>query len=626
MSKSPTVIRSRLKKVQSLVAAGKAAEAIELLQRLCRSVPGNADAWFMLGTLYGNLKHYPQACDCLKRAIELRPQHALSYFNHGTVLRNMGRIDEALTEFTRAQRIEPGRPEILRALAGAQMSLGRIRDAIASYQQCLAHGPADAELYGSLAACQFMVMDLEGAVTSYRQALALMKDGRFLDGLGAALCQQGRLEEALSAHREALGMSPGNARYHSNFLLSLQYLPDTTPDSILQEHRAWARIYEPDESPACVFRNSPDPDRRLKIGYVSPDFRTHSVAYFFEWLLCSHNDREVETYCYSATRQRDETTERLQQAASVWRDISSLDDAAFIRQVCSDSIDILVELSGHTAGNRLTAFAARAAPVQVTYLGYPATTGLSRIDYRLTDERADPPGMEDYYSERLVRIPDCFLCYRPPSMAPAVSPAPLIRNGFVTFGSFNNLAKINERVIALWSDILQAVPDSRLLIKNPSLTDAATAARYRAMFEARDIAADRVELLGLVVDQQAHLDTYQHVDIALDTLPYNGTTTTCEALYMGVPVITLAGTTHAGRVGLSLLGNLGLDELVARTPDDYVPCAVSLAMNPERICNLRDTMRDHLQNSVICDADGFAHKFELAYRQMWRAWCARPAP
>ena len=621
MSKSPGIIRSRLKKARSLVAAGKTSEAIELLTRLCQKAPGNADAWFMLGTLYANLKQYPQAADCLKRAIELRPHHALSHFNLGNSLCSMGRLEEAAVAFAEALRIEPGRREILRALAGVQMNLGRFNDAIASYQQCLARGPADADLYGSLAACQFMVMELEGAVTNYRQAQVLAADGRYLNGLSSALCQQGRHEEAISAQREALRLSPGNTRYHSNLLLSLQYLPDITPDALLREHRSWASMHESDKTPSVGFSNPPDPERRLKIGYVSPDFRTHSVAYFFEGLLRSHDNKVVETFCYAVVPHRDETTERLQQQASAWRDVSTLDDTALLGQVRADGIDILVDLSGHTAGNRLTVFAARAAPVQVTYLGYPSTTGLSRMDYRLTDDRADPPGEEAFYSERLVRLPECFLCYQPPIQSPSVASAPLTQNGFITFGSFNNLAKINANVVTLWSDILQAVPGSRLVIKNPSLTDTATADRYRAMFDSHAIAADRIELLGLAPDLQEHLDTYRRIDIALDTFPYNGTTTTCEALYMGVPVITLAGQVHAGRVGLSLLGCLGLDELIARSPDDYVSNAVSLAMNPERISELRNTLRDRLESSVICDSDGFARKIEQAFRQIWRDWC-----
>jgi predicted O-linked N-acetylglucosamine transferase (SPINDLY family) len=524
--------------------------------------------------------------------------------------------------FTEAHRLEPGRPEILRALAGSQMNLGRFNDAISSYQQCLARSPADAELYASLAACHFMVMELEGAVTNYRQALALATEGRYLDGLAAAFCQQGRLEEAVAAHREALRLSPENARYHSNFLLTLQYLAEITPDSLLLKHRSWASMHESDNTPPAGFSNPPDPERRLKIGYVSPDFRTHSVAYFFEGLLRSHDNKVVETFCYAVKPHRDETTVRLQRESSAWRDVSTMDDAALVEQVRADGIDILVDLAGHTAGNRLTVFAARAAPVQVTYLGYPSTTGLSRMDYRLTDERADPPGEEAFYSEHLVRLPECFLCYQPLHQSPPVASAPMVHNGFITFGSFNNLAKINANVVALWSEILQAVPDSRLLIKNPSLTDIATAERYRAMFGTHGIAAERIELLGLVLDQQAHLDTYRRIDIALDTFPYNGTTTTCEALYMGVPVITLAGQAHAGRVGLSLLGSLGLEELIVRTPVDYVSCAVSLAMNPGRISELRHMLRERLLTSVICDADSFARKVEQAFRQIWRDWCS----
>ena len=623
MHKSHVLVRSRLKKAQSLAAAGKAAEAIELLAQLCRMDPRNADAWFMQGTLFGKVNQFEPAAGCLTKAIELRPHHGLSYFNLGTALRGLGRLEEAGEAFASALRIDPGRREILRALAAVQLNLGRPREAMATYQRCLEPGPGDAETYGNLATCQYLAGELEGSVSSYRHALALRPEGRYLDGLGAALCQQGRHEEAMRAHREAVRLNPPNARYHSNLLLSLHYLPDITPEQVLEEHRAWARRHERASATADGFMNAPDPDRRLKVGYVSPDFRTHSVAYFFEGLLRSHDEHAVETYCYTAAPQRDETTGRLQQAASAWRDVSAFDDSSLIEQVRRDGIDMLVDLAGHTAGNRLTAFALRAAPVQVTYLGYPATTGLSRMDYRLTDERVDPPGQEVFYSEHLVRLPGCFLCYLPPSPSPSVAPAPVTHNRFTTFGSFNNLAKINAGIVALWSDLLHAVPDSRLLIKNPSLTDEATATRYRQMFEDRKIPADRIELLGLAPSLEAHLDTYRRMDIALDTFPYNGTTTTCEALHMGVPVITLAGEAHAGRVGLSLLASLGLNELIAQTPEDYLARALSLAREPDRICDLRTTLRDRLHTSVLCDGEGFARKVEQAYRQMWHAWCSR---
>ena len=621
MDKQRTHLRSRLAKAQSLATSGQSAEALRLLAKLCQEARHSADAWFLRGTLLGGLGKFPEAAESLRQAIELQPRHALSRFNLGNVLSGLGRFDEAAEAYARALELDPGKPEIMHALARVEVNRGRPREAIALYRRYLQLRPGDPGVYGSLGACHFHLRELEEAGENYRHALSRRRDAAWLDGLGATLCQQGRQAEAMQAHREAVCLSPSNARYHSNLLLSLQYLPELSPLDRLTEHRLWAETHQSLVAPTVYHRNVPDPERRLRVGYVSPDFRTHSVAYFFEALLRHHDEKAVESYCYTCASYRDATTIRLGQAADHWRDISAMNDPQAIERIRTDGIDILMDLAGHTAGNRLGVFAGRPAPVQITALGYPSTTGLPTIDYRLTDAIADPAGQEAFHSERLLRLPGCFLCYAQPEHAPASAPCPVTSNGFVTFGSFNNLAKINAGVVALWSRLLQSVPGSRLLIKNPSLSDRATADRYAELFRQHGLPAGRVTLLGLAPTIEQHLNTYRLLDIALDTSPYNGTTTTCEALYMGVPVITLAGSSHAGRVGTSLLTTLGLDELIAATPEDYLAHAEALAQDTSRLSALRNTLRPRLLASPLCDGAAYARKIERAYRELWRIWC-----
>jgi predicted O-linked N-acetylglucosamine transferase (SPINDLY family) len=625
MAKISALVRAKLTRAQSLAAAGRTAEAIQLLEQVCRKEPRSADAWFIQGTIFGNAGKFRHAIDCLQRATTLNPRHVLAYFNLANALSGQGRFSEAVTALSRALKLEPRRPEIIRALARAEVNCGRPKEAARWYRQYLQSKPGDPEVLGNLGACYFHSGELEEAGKCYRQALTLRNEAAWLDGLGATLCRQGKLGEAIDAHRAAVRLQPDNPRYRSNLLLTLHYLPDASPAAILQEHRQWGQVHRGGSLEAGNYVNTAEPGRRIRVGYVSPDFRTHSVSYYFEPLLRHHSSDSVETFCYACSPREDETTTRLQDAAHHWRDISMLDDRQAIERIRADGIDILVDLAGHTAGNRLMLFMAKPAPVQITWLGYPATTGLAEIDYRMTDQVADPEGNDSSCSEQLLRLPGCFLCYEPYAGSPPVAPSPVFENGYVTFGSFNNLAKINEDVIALWSALLQSVPESRLLVKNPSLSDTATVDRYKARFAQHSINPERVELLGLAPDTEAHLDTYRLIDIALDTFPYNGTTTTCEALYMGVPVVTLAGQAHAGRVGASLLSALGLEEMVTASHDEYLAMARQLAENPAGLTELRDSLRSRMIHSQLCDGQAFAHKLEQAYRGVWCKWCASQA-
>jgi predicted O-linked N-acetylglucosamine transferase (SPINDLY family) len=354
---------------------------------------------------------------------------------------------------------------------------------------------------------------------------------------------------------------------------------------------------------------------------VSSDLNAHPVGKFLLPLFLEHDKRRFEIFAYSQLRMEDEMTHRLQACTDCWRDITGLSDPQAAEMIRQDQIDILIDLAGHTARHRLLVFACKPAPVQVSYLGYPATTGLATIDYRLTDALADPPGETDaYFTETLIRLPNTAWCYQPPSEAPLVSPLQALQNDYITFGSFNNFTKINEALAKCWAEILRRVPQSRLLLKAVALNSESARRDLQRMMSGSGIDADRLQLHGSVPISR-HLPFYNRIDIALDTYPYHGTTTTCEALWMGVPVVTRAGASHVSRVGVSLLSAVGLPDLVANDADHYVQIAVDLAANPSRLAELRASLRMRMQQSPLMDAAAFARDVEAAYREMWRRWC-----
>jgi FkbM family methyltransferase len=371
-------------------------------------------------------------------------------------------------------------------------------------------------------------------------------------------------------------------------------------------------------------RTPPDPERRLRVGVVSPDLKQHSVAYFLEPLLAAHDRRLIEYFAYANVAAPDAVTARLQAHVEHWRTIFGVSDESAARQIETDRIDILIDIAGHTANNRLALLARRPAPVQMTYLGYANTTGLQAVDWRLTDGWADPPGTtEALHTEELLRIPGGFLCYRPREPSPAPGPPPVISADRITFGSFNILAKVSPTVLALWARILDRVPGARLILKGPAFADPATKAAFQARLADTPLSAHDVALVPHVIDEGEHLAAYQRIDIALDTWPYHGTTTTCEALWMGVPVVTLAGRPHASRVGVSLLSRVGLPELVGQTPDEYVSIAAGLAADRPRLLALRGSLRERVVASGLTDAAAGAAAFEGALREAWRGWCRR---
>jgi len=401
-------------------------------------------------------------------------------------------------------------------------------------------------------------------------------------------------------------------------LFTLGWCPGIDGEEILAEHRRWGALYADHlTDQAAPHENLAEPDKVLRIGYFAAEFTVCFVEPFI-----AHRDRSrFQVIFYKNGAYMDEDTLRLRQMADGWRQVESMSDAEAAELVRRDEIDILVDLAGHTIGNRLFMFARKPAPVQASYLGYLNTSGMKAIDYRISDSRADPPGVaERYHSERLVRLPHSLWCYRPPAAMPALGPLPALTRGQLTFGSFNHFSKVNEQVRRLWAQLLLAVPNSRLVALGVPAGENSDA--LRKAFVAQGVAADRIEVHGMLPYAQ-YLRMYQETDIALDSFPYNGGTTTCDALWMGVPVVALAGQYGAARSGVSLLSVLGLNHLIAATPEHYLAIAQQLAADPAQLSTLRATMRERMRNSPLMDAPGFSRALESAYREMWRSWCRK---
>ncbi len=600
---------------------GLLADAILEYRRAITIRPDFAEAHGNLGATLGDDRQFEEAIAASRQAIALKPDYPEAHHNLGVVLHEMGHLDEAIAAARRAIALRADYAQAWGNLGAALHEKGDLEAAIAAFRQALAFRPDDPVAICNLGVPLRSSGHLAEAIAAFRQALAIRPDyPDALNNLGNALKDAGRLDEALDAYRQALAANPAFSAAHSNLLFAMNYHPGLSTETVAEEHRRWDREHvAPFRSLITTHANHRAPERRLRIGYVSPDFRRHPVGHFLLPLLAAHDRSAFEIFCYAQVPVPDAITEKLRAHAAHWRNLTGLSAARAAECIREDRIDILVDLSGHTAHHRLDVFACKPAPIQVTWLGYPNTTGLDAMDFRLTDSHADPAGQTEHlHSERLIRLDPCAWCFLPPQSPPLNERKP----GAVTFGCFNNFAKITGPMLSVWAQILHAVPGSRLLLKARSLTSGETRMRVLRIFGESGIAAERLELRGHDAQHQTHLALYGCVDIALDTYPYHGTTTTCEALWMGVPVITLAGKTHASRVGVSLLTNSGLPELIAHTESDYVRIATSLANDAARLSELRATLRGKMKASPLMDAPHFALKIEEAFREMWRAWCA----
>jgi len=528
-----------------------------------------------------------------------------------SLLRNLGRSSHKPTPArTPAQLLAEARVLFdAHDLAGAQLRC----------EEALEREPEQADALHLMGLMAHRLRDLDFATEYFERSIqARPGDAVFHNNLGSVLVDSGRTEEAAVVFRQALALDPGSRAARANLLFVLALLPGGRPQEVYAEHLAWANSHaDPLLAHTQVHRNSPDPQRRLRIGYVSADFRQHALSYFVEPALARHEREAFEVFCYHGGSVVDEVTRRLMQHAEHWNNIADMDDATAAQLIRADGIDILIDVSGHTSGNRLLLFGRKPAPLQVSFLGYLNTTGMKAIDYRISDSYADPPGVSDcVHTEKLLRLPRTLWCYRPPEDAPPVSELPAPRRGHVTFASFNHIAKLNPRVLELWADLLRQVPGSRLLVM--AVPDEGAAARIRRGLAGID--EDRVSTLGRL-GRAGYWQQFAAVDIALDPFPYAGGATTCDTLWMGVPVVTLAGDYGFSRSGVTILANAGLSHLIAQTAEDYVGLARGLASDLEGLTRLRAGMRERLRSSPLTDASAYARDLESAYRDIWRDWC-----
>jgi len=600
----------------ALMDLGQLDSAAAACRRALELQPHFPGACNNLGTILFRRGQFDAAVAAYQQALRLQPDFAEAYHNLGVALSSRGRTEEALAAYRRAFQLRPELPGLCNNMGIALAERGCFEEAIATYREAIRLDPRHAEAHSNLGIALARQGQLDEAVATYRRAIELRPDlAEAHNNLGNAFKDQGLLDEAIASSRRALDLQPGNAVIHSNLICTLHFLPGGER-AVESEQKRWARKFD---GPAKRFVLPLDcdrsPHRRLRVGYVSSDFRQHSVGYNVLPLFEQHDCEQFEVLCYSAAIRADAMTERFQALAGTWRDVGAISDGRLARMIHDDRIDILVDLGQHTAGNRLSVFAHRPAPVQVSFAGYPASAGLELIPFRISDRYLEA---EATGSDGRVHSIDSFWCFDPAGAQVEINELPARENGWATFGCLNNFCKVNEPMLNLWASVLAEAKDSRLILLSFA---GSHQQRTLEILRRKGIEGHRVEFVAPRA-RQAYLELYRRLDIVLDSFPYNGHTTSLEALWMGVPVVSLVGRTAVSRAGLSQLSNVGLPELAAFSESDFVSIATLLARDLVRLAELRNTLRSRMQASLLMDATHFTRSIEAAYRTMWRQWCA----
>ncbi|MES2697464.1 MAG: hypothetical protein V4773_28620 [Verrucomicrobiota bacterium] len=621
---SPAKLQSLLQNGLAHHRAGRLAEA-ELAYRQARvGAPKNFDVLHLSGLVAYQQGKIVEAVQWLGRAHELDRRNAVCEMRYALALLGARRAPEAEKHLRHAVETKPDMHEGWDNLAYCLKLQDRLGDALGCHEKAVALKPDYAVGWYNFGLTLSTLGRHAEALACHDRAL-LADPGYALACYGRAqvLHKTHRIAEAVAEYGAFIALRPKHLEARSHRLMALHNLPGVAREALHAEHVAYGQAVEATATPELP--NSPDAARRLRLAILSPDLREHSCAYFLEPLLEHLDGERFEIYLYHDHFREDAVSARLKSLAAVWRNFAGQPGPAVEAAIRADAPDILIDLAGHTGmSSRLPLFARRLAPVQATYLGYPNTTGLAAMDVRLTDGVADPAGeAEAFATERLVRFAPCAWTFRPSAVTPEVAPSPQAASGRVTFGCFNTLGKITDDTLACWARLLAAVPASRLLLKGAGLGEPGERARFAARLEAAGFRKGEVELLERTPDTAAHLALYGRIDIALDTWPYHGTTTTCEALWMGVPVISLAGDRHVSRVGTSLLTAIGRTEWVAYSENDYVAAAAALASDGARLAELRAGLREEMRRSVLCDYAGQAGRFGAALRECWVEWCAK---
>lgn len=636
-----------------LMSKGDLAGAIEQMARSAEIAPGEAFYWVNLGAAYRKMGRLDEARGCYERAQSIEPDNAAALTNLGNVLGEQGSWEKALEAYRKAASSRGGLSEAWTGMGRALFALGKLEEAESALLRARERAPGAFEVHDLLGDVLRDQEKLPQAIESYHNAIrirpgsagtwlnlgvtlnmagripdarAALERAREIDGrigqvaMANLLKDQGQLDQAIQLFRAALDVEP-DARVHSNLIYTIHYDPRYDGCATLKEQLEWARRYaEPlsAEEGKRTFENPRMPDRRLRIGYVSPDFRGHPVGRFLKPLLANHDRERFEIICFSNVQRGDAFTDDLKGFVDGWHETRQLNQRELAEFIAGQRIDILVDLSLHTSGNRLLTFARKPAPIQVTYLGYAGTSGMTAMDYRITDPYLDPPNAQrPFYTERLAYLNRSYWCYAPIPGTPEVGELPAKTAGRVTFGCLNNFCKVSETAQETWGEILRRNERSRLIL-------VALEGTHRRdlleRFERWGIEPSRIELISSQPPLE-YLKTYNRIDIALDPFPYPGATTTCDALWMGAPTITLAGETAVQRAGVSILSNVGMSEWIAKDRQEYVEIACRWASDLNQLAEVRRGLRHRMTNSPLMDAHALARDMERLYRGMWKEWC-----
>lgn len=595
-------------------------EAITLLRAAVDLQPTQVAHAVNLGIALCRRREFAQAEGILRHALDQDAHSADAAFNLGNALHGLGRAEDAAELYGRALHLRPGFVDASINLGNMQREMGQFTAAAAAYEAALKIQPDSVVAMNNAGALLRTLGRLDEAEDMLRCGLQVNpRHAALYDNLGSVLKDAGELDAAIDCFRQSLSLEPNNPVTHSNLAYAHSFQV-AQPQPILEECLRWNNRFAAVPRLEPLPRPNPTP-RRLRIGYVSADFREHCQTLFTTPLLSHHDHGEFDIYCYSSVERPDEQTRRLATYADVWREVRTLDDAALAERIRADRVDILVDLTMHMARGRLLAFARKPAPIQVAWLAYPGTTGIGAMDFRISDPRLDPTGFDDHYSERTIRLTDSFWCYDPLTTEPKVNSLPALERGYVTLGCLNNPCKLTDGTLRLWSRVMQAVPTSRLRILAPS---GRHGQRVVQRLTLQGIAPHRVELVPYRARAE-YLRYYHDIDLGLDTFPYNGHTTSLDSLWMGVPTITRVGATSVGRGGLSQLFHLGLTELSADTDEAFVDRAVELCGNLPKLVQLRTQLRERLEQSPLMDGARFARQMESAYRYLWQQYTASAA-
>ena len=611
----------QLSNIIALHKARKLDEAEMACREFFAGNPFSAHACSLLGAIRRDRGDRAEALALMRRAVAMAPAVSAARVNLAALLGETGHPQEAIEQLKEALRLGPAIPELHNNLGAALEKLGRLKEAAAAYHQAVRLRHDYPEAHCNFANTLRKMGQISSAGAEYHEALRQRPDyEKIYGGLADVAIEMGDARKAIACYRKLAEIRPDWPNPRSSLLYNLHYCPEYSPDELSAEHMEWDRRFgQPLKDKIRPHENDLNPDRRLRVGYVSPDFREQAVAHFAVPLLVNQDSETVEVFCYSDAAVPDATTARLRDHVGHWRDSHSLNDEQLGARIREDRIDILIDLRGHAAGNRLMLFARKPAPVQANMIGYFDTTGLAAMDYRITDWFQDPEGeTERYHSETLVRLdPSCW-CYTPGEDTPDIATPPAELNGHVTFGSLNKIVKASDHCVRLWARVLEAVPKSMLVL---SVAEADATGAVRERLAACGIASKRVDILDKTPTRREYLARFNSIDIALDTWPFNGITTTCDGLWMGVPTVSMSGDTSVSRAGRSILHAAGLSELATDDPDTYVRSAAALASDVARLRTLRREMRDRLMASPLMDQRGYAARLESAYRQMWRTRC-----